>query len=190
MAKDAHDLSSACAVSWSKYHPVFGRKLKIFLEATYPPFSDLDLAETPEGLDRSRMLYADSWVMRVYHPAIVEIDSATNLTKRILFVPWVTDGPEPLYYRLCFIKNSDALIVMARFGEDKPFRFALGHPVINLDFLSRRPEGFLPVFIKIVTVDKATTYLKVEATSSESGVEVTISCISELEAPDHLKIDY
>lgn len=177
-------------VSYTKFHPVFGAALKVALETTFSPEVELLFPDVPEGLDLSKLIYDDVSVRRVYHPAVVSGDMKDKTEAIISFLPFV-DQAEALYHRLCFrtkVKQGKFAyqVMLGRFGEENPFGFSdLNKPYINLDFLSKREDGFVPLYVKVVAEGEF-VYFEIRATADEDSVVLAVRRLSEYEVPAHL----
>lgn len=191
--------SRSPALSWNKFHSLFGKKLKVALETSFPPHSmELDFSPVPEGVDRSQLLFANEFVMKVYHPAFADGDVSGKDQGITMFMPWVNEETAQ-YHRLVFRRDprSDIRIAFARFGEKEPFMFGLGKPYINLDFESKT-DSFVPVYVRIDEPEKPRVYLVVYAravVNDEADREARLADtvlvlakrVGEAEVPDHLK---
>jgi len=191
--------SVSSTLSWNKFHPIFGKTLKVAFETSFPPHSmELDFSEVPEGVDRSQLLFANGFAMKVYHPAFADGDVSEKDQGITMFIPWV-DEETAQYHRLVFRRDpkSTARVVFARFGEKEPFMFELGRSYINLDFESKT-DSFVPVYARIDMPGKPLVYLVIYAKSVANKevdreahladtVVVLAKRVGEAEVPDHLR---
>lgn len=175
-------------VSVSKFHRVFGKALGVALEMTLlveetlAVIGEYDLRGRPEFENRG------SNFLRVFHPAIADGDMSQEGRRSgtIQFVPWV-DGATALGYRLVLRYDPESLspwIRLARFDEAGIFLLS---KFVNLDFLSKRSDGFIPVYVKVKTSDRPKPiYLEISAEADDEKVIVKIRRVAESKVPSYL----
>jgi len=185
-------------IRWQKFPgQIYGLDLKVALESTFPKELLAQLTPSliqPKSLPQG-MNFENEYVIRYYHPAISkELDKG----REILFMPRFTKEGE-LFRRLVFRRkmipdfpNEGRMqMMLARFGEDKPFGFSCWEEgdkgnaaYVSLAFPGKSGD-FVPVYARIEEYPTP-VFLKIEAEETTEGVLVCSRAISPEEVPPHL----
>ncbi len=184
-------------VSDQKFHRLYWRDLAVALEATFAGDTPIKLVgevNFPELIFPAPEIHLTrEEVRRVYHPAIADGDMAEKTEGKITFLPWV-DETEVQFHRLVFRlrpaggNKKFRWVKFGRFGEDSAFGFnVLVHsPYINLDFMSKRAESFVPLFAKVHDGGSGFVYFELSAEVCEEAITLKVKRVAETEAPPPL----
>lgn len=184
-------------VSGLKFHSLYGRHLAVALEATFA--GDEIITVLVEELNFPDLIYpalvirqTREEVRRVYYPAIADGDMAGKTDGQIIFLPWV-DETEVRFHRLVFRlrpakgkNNKFPWVRFGRFGEDDAFGFIVTRsPYIALDFMSKRADEFVPLYVKTQDGSRF-VYFVLSAEAGEEAVTLKVQWVNESEVPLHL----